>query len=70
MTDMLSFGPLRLRVTAGRAKSDPGKLVTPGILYASKRAGNVSAHVVAVGWWDWHVSVLFARLYRSTGATP
>jgi hypothetical protein len=52
--------PFRFRIKAGRAISDPEKLVTPGILYASKRGPDLTLRLVAVGWWDWHVSLLLA----------
>ncbi len=53
--------PFRFSLKAGRAKTDPEKLVTPGILYASARNDERTAHLVAVGWWDWHISLLFSH---------
>jgi hypothetical protein len=52
--------PFRCRVKAGRAVSDPEKLVTPGVVYVSKRGPDLTVRLVAVGWWDWHVSFMFA----------
>ena len=51
----------RFRVKAGRAVDDPEKLVTPGVLYVSKSRGTVTVWLIAIGWWDWHVSLLIAR---------
>jgi hypothetical protein len=48
-----------MKIKSGRAVNDPEKLVTPGILYASKSDGSLSAHVIAIGWWDFHVSFLW-----------
>lgn len=51
---------MRFRFKAGRAVSDPEKLVLPGILYASRRDESLIVRLIAIGWWDWHISLLFA----------
>ena len=61
---------MRFRIKAGRAKADPEKLVTPGILYASKSEDGTSVHLIAIGWWDWHLSFLCARVRRDRGSKP
>lgn len=54
------------RVKAGRAVEDPEKLVTPGILYVQKAGDGVTVHLLALGWWDWHITFLFAVSHRRT----
>lgn len=44
------------RVKIGRAVTDPEKLVTPGILYSSAAGNGIAGHVLAFGWWDFHIS--------------
>ena len=56
---------VRFRVEAGRAKGDPEKLVTPGIIYCAKSDPRFTAGLIAIGWWDWHLSVLWAGQTRA-----
>jgi hypothetical protein len=58
----VNYGRWRFSAQAGRATSDPEKMVTPGLLYASKAEGGISVHLLALGWWDWHISFLVGRL--------
>ena len=51
---------MRIRFSSGKASTDPEKLVTPGILFCQKTIGNTSGFIIAVGWWDYFVSVRFA----------
>lgn len=50
-----------MRIKCGRAVNDCEKMVTPGILYASKSDGSLSVHLIAIGWWDFHVSFMWSR---------
>jgi hypothetical protein len=51
---------MRIRFSSGKARTDPEKLVTPGILFCKKTIGDRSGLVIAVGWWDYFASVRFA----------
>lgn len=50
-----------MKLTVGRAKDDPEKAVLPALVYASEREGRVSVHMLALGWWDWSVSIRWHR---------
>jgi len=50
----------RFTVKSGRAVNDPEKLVTPGVLYVRKTSHDWTAHLLAFGWWDYHISFLLA----------
>ena len=64
---LAELSPYRVRVKAGRAVNDPEKMVIPGIIYASRRSDTRTARILAFGWWDWHISVLWSRVnaYRA-----
>ncbi len=51
--------PPFIRVKYGRAINDPEKLVTPGILYTSDKGEGLTVHLIAFGWWDWHISFMW-----------
>jgi hypothetical protein len=50
-----------MRIGCGRAVNDPEKLITPAILYASKSGDALTAHIIAIGWWDFHVTFMWSR---------
>lgn len=48
-----------MKIKFGRAVNDCEKLVTPGILYASKSGDGLTARLIAIGWRDFHVSLMW-----------
>jgi len=50
-----------MRLTYGRSKDDPEKLVTPGVLFCKKSGDGVTAYLLALGWWDFSVKLLWVR---------
>lgn len=56
-----------MRFNVGRATDDPEKMVTPGIMYCSMSKDGVSVHMLAAGWWDWSVSVMWHRRAKDQG---
>lgn len=53
-----------MRVEFHRSTDDPEKLVLPGIVYCRKANDVHSVHVIALGWWDYHVSLFWNRRLR------
>lgn len=52
-----------MKVIASRSKDDPEKAVLPAMIWASKTAGGLAAYSLSVGWWDWHITLLWSRRY-------
>lgn len=50
-----------MRIDIGRSQNDPEKLIIPGLVYANRSDGRSTAHIIAVGWWDFHVSFMWSR---------
>lgn len=48
-----------MKFKIGRAKDDPEKLVTPGIVYCTKEIDGRRGSVLALGWWDWSIKLLW-----------
>jgi hypothetical protein len=59
-----------MRIKCGRAVNDPEKLVAPGILYASKSDATLTVHLIAIGWWDWHISFMWTQGYVTPTPAP
>lgn len=49
-----------LRVRCARARNDPEKMVLPGVIFCGKGDDQLYVFVIAFGWWDYHVSFIFA----------
>jgi len=51
----------RIKIKAGKS-SDPEKMVLPGMLFCRSEQDGAKGFALAVGWWDYHVTLLFAQL--------
>jgi len=50
-----------MRLVFDRARNDPEKLVTPGVLFCKKEGMGVTAYLLAFGWWDFSIKLLWSR---------
>lgn len=46
---------------AKRTPEDPEKLITPGLIYVQKEYKGFLGIIIAIGWWDFSVSISYAR---------
>lgn len=50
-----------MKLTCGRAKDDPEKAVLPALIFTAKTDGGISAYALSLGWWDFHITLLWSR---------
>lgn len=50
---------LEIKLRAGRAPKDKEKAILPALIYMSDKQEFVHGIGVALGWWDWFLSVHF-----------
>ena len=50
-----------MRIVASRARNDPEKMVLPGIIFTTKSGPQLSVYGLAIGWWDFHITLLWSR---------
>lgn len=53
--------PGSFKVSASRAVNDPEKAVLPAIIWTRVTGDNLTAYALSAGWWDWSVSLMWAR---------
>lgn len=61
MTDLSPETVGKLRLVAGRTINDPEKTVLPALIWMTKGAGSLKVYGLAIGWWDWHITLLWSR---------
>lgn len=67
--ELFTIGRLVVGAAADRAKEDPEKLVTPGIIYLGGYIGREPDRfryaTIGIGWWDWAAYLMFAILPKT-----
>jgi len=58
--ERIAAGKWRIRIKRGKS-NDPEKMVLPGIVFCHRAFANVCGFALAVGWWDYHITLLFTR---------
>lgn len=56
-----------MKILARRSIEDSEKAVLPAIIWTTKAAGGLRAYALSLGWWDWHLTVLWSRRLTKAG---